>query len=120
VVTLVETTSFRFEASFSGSVLGCAEQPSVSATVTPGIGPNQWSPAGFSIQGTTPSGGSASLNHDFNMRSLDGRGIPGCRPDVSWVLTGGFNPGYMVFNGAVTTTFPDSTTGAILSLTHTG
>jgi len=120
VVTLVDTSSFTFEATLSGNVLGCPELPSFSATVTPGAGQNQWNPAGFSIQATTPGAGSASLNHDFNLRTLDGRGIPGCRADASWVLTGAFNAGYTAFNGTITTSFPNSSTGAFLSLTHSG
>ncbi len=84
-------------------------------------GPNQWNANGFSIDFTTQNGGTAVLNHDFAMRSLDGHGVPGCRPTVSWVLTGGFNTAYTSFNGAVTTTLEPgsdpSTANALLSLT---
>jgi hypothetical protein len=61
------------------------------------------------------------LNHTFETRSLDGHGVSGCRPTVSWVLTGGFNNGYTSFSGAVTTTLEPGnnppTANALLSLT---
>ncbi len=117
-MTLPDVTSFRFEATFSTGTFGCGgQQPTVSATITPGMGPNQWNSAGFSIQVTTPSGGNASLTYDYSMQSLDGSGVPGCRPGVHWVLTGGFSGN--TFNGAVTTTLEDGTTApATLSLTR--
>jgi hypothetical protein len=106
-------------ATFDGSVFGCGTQPIVSVDVLQGPGgPNQWNANGFQIQTTTPSGGSANLNHDFEMRSLDGNGVPDCRPGVRWQLVGGFNTGYTGFSGAVTTTLEDdSTASALISLT---
>jgi hypothetical protein len=118
VVSIPDAASFHFEATFGGSVFGCGSQPSVSATVVQGPGgPNQWNATGFSIDFTTQNGGTAALNHDFEMRTLDGHGSPGCRPTVNWVLNGAFDSTYTSFNGAVTTTLEDgSTANALLSL----
>jgi len=81
-------------------------------------GANQWNANGFSIDFTTQNGGTAVLNHDFGMRTLDGHGVPGCRKTVSWVLTGAFNSGYTSFNGSVTTTLEDmSTAPALITMT---
>jgi hypothetical protein len=115
VITLADPQSFRFDSSFE-SIFGCTDQDStVSATVSPGIGPNHWNSDGFSIDTTTPTGGKAKLNYDFARQSLDGNGVPGCRPSVSWVLTGGFAGNS--FSGAVTTALGNgSTAHALLSL----
>ena len=122
VVTTPSANAFHFTATFGGSVFGCGAQPTVSADVVQGPGgPNQWNANGFQIDFTTQNGGTAFLNHDFAMRSLDGHGMPGCRQTVSWVLTGGFNTAYTSFNGAVTTTLEPgsnpSTANALISLT---
>jgi hypothetical protein len=118
-VTVPSASSFHFEATFGGTVFGCAAQPTVSANVVQGPGgANQWNANGFSIDFTTQNGGTAVLNHDFERRTLDGHGTPGCRPTVSWVLTGAFTTDYTTFNGSVTTTLEDmSTAPALLSLT---
>ena len=118
MVTTPDASTFHFTATFGGSVFGCGAQPTVSADVVQGPGgPNQWNANGFSIDFTTQNGGAAVLNHDFGLRTLDGHGVPGCRPTVSWVLTGAFTPSYTSFNGAVTTRLEDSTTAnALLSL----
>ena len=122
MVTTPSANTFHFTATFGGSVFGCSAQPTVSADVVQGPGgPNQWNANGFQIDFTTQNGGTAFLNHDFAMRTLDGHGVPGCRPTVSWVLTGAFNTAYTSFNGAVTTTLePGSNPGtanALISLT---
>ncbi len=118
VVTLTGSNSFRFDATFGVGVFGCGgQQPTVSATITPGMGPNQWNSTGFSIQITTLTNGTVSLTYDYGMQSLDGSGVPGCRPGVRWVLTGGFSGNN--FNGSVTTTLEDgSTAPALISLTR--
>lgn len=115
---MTASNSFTFDGTFGGTIFGCGgQQPTVTATVTPGMGPNQWNSAGFSVQITTPTNGTASLNYDYAMQSLDGSGSPGCRPGVHWVLTGGFSGNN--FNGAVTTTLENgSTANATLSLTR--
>ena len=106
---------------FGGSVFACGAQPTVGGRRAGAGGPNQWNANGFQIDFTTQNGGTAFLNHDFAMRSLDGHGVPGCRPTVSSVLTGAFNTAYTSFNGAVTTTLePGSNPGtanALISLT---
>ena len=52
------------------------------------------------------------------MQSLDGSGVPSCRPGASWVLTGGFTA--TSFTGTITTTLEDgSTAPAHISLTRT-
>ncbi|MBA3717199.1 MAG: hypothetical protein H0W87_03090, partial [Actinobacteria bacterium] len=118
VVTIPTASSFHFEATFGGSVFGCSSQPAVSATVVQGPGgANQWNANGFAIDFTTQNNGTAILNHDFTMRTLDGHGVPGCRPGVSWVLTGAFNTGYTGFSGAVTTTLENgSTANALITM----
>jgi hypothetical protein len=119
VVTTPDAATFHFEATFGGSPFACGTVPTVSADVRQGPGgPNQWNASGFQIDFTSQNGGSAVLNHDFAMRSLDGHGVPGCRPTVSWVLTGGFNSTYTGFNGAVTTSLEGGgTANALLNLT---
>ncbi len=117
VVTLPTSNSFRFEATFGGTVFGCGQQPAISATVTEGTGPNHWNPGGFSIDFTNQNSGTVRLTHDYNLRTLDGTGSPGCRPTVSWVLTGAFDTNYTTFNGSVTTTLEDGTSSpALISL----
>jgi hypothetical protein len=122
VVTTPGANTFHFTATFGGSVFACGAQPTVSADVVQGPGgPNQWNANGFEIALTTQNGGTVFLNHDFAMHSLDGHGVPGCRPAVSWALTGGFNSAYTSFNGAITTTLEPgsnpSTANALISLT---
>jgi hypothetical protein len=119
VVTLADGNAFRFVANFGGTIFGCPQQPTVSAAVMPGPGPNQWNAAGFLIQLLGGPSGSASLSFDFNLRTLDGSGTPACRPTVTWALTGGFTPDFTSFNGQVTTRLEDGTTApALLSLTR--
>ena len=119
VVTAPNAKTFHLEATFEGAVFGCGRQPTVSADVAQGPGgANQWNAIGFAIDFAAQDGGSASLNHTFSTRTLDGHGTPGCRPTVRWVLIGAFNTGYTSFNGSVTTTLEDLTTApALLSLT---
>ena len=119
VVTIPNERSFHLEANFGGTTFGCSSQPTISQTLVQGPGgANQWNANGFQIDFASQSGGSAVLNHDFALRTLDGHGVPGCRPTVSWVLTGAFDSGYTSFNGSVTTTLENMTTApALLSLT---
>jgi hypothetical protein len=102
-VTISDPATFHFEANL-GSVFGCGPQPTVSADVVQGPGgPNQWNANGFSILlDPGPAGGRISLNHNFEFRSFDGTGTPGCRPDVTWALTGGFTTNYSAYNGQMT------------------
>ena len=122
MVTIPSANTFHLEATFGGSPFACPSVPTVSADVVQGPGgANQWNANGFQIDITTPNGGTAVLNHDFSMRTLDGHGIPGCRKTVSWVLTGAFTTGYTSFSGAVTTTLEPgsnpSTANALISMT---
>ena len=94
-----DPNSFTFTANFGGNVFGCSQPPPTSGTVTQGEGPNHWNFYGFTIQITTPTGGTVSLTYIHSTGALTGNGTSGCNPGLSWTINGAFTGN--TFSGTV-------------------